>query len=388
MGKVAVRVDLLWIVAVVAGVFLMSGCGGVGLAPQGAKSALIPADWQGVVHGGQQPVSGATVQLYTVGTSGDGSAATALLAPAVTTDANGGFTLTGKYTCPSASALVYVVATGGNPGLGGTVNNAALALMAALGPCGNLTGSTYIVINELTTVAAVYSLAPYTGSATAVGSGASEQTGLASAFTLAAELVNTATGTSPGTSIPAGATVPVAQIDTIADIVASCVNSTGGTSGDGSACGTLFAMTTPAATPATSPATNTIVALLNLANHPSLNTAGLYGLVVSTPPFLPVQTLAPSDFAVQMNAPTFSVSPDSVSFGSRTTGFTSTVETVTLTNSGSAAVTLGTATISGVNGDDFGFASLPSGTCIESLAPGSSCTYQIDFMPSANGARD
>ena len=169
MGKVAVRIHPLLIVALMAGVFQVSGCGGAGVAPQGPKASLIPAGRQGVVHGGQQPVSGATVQLYAVGTSGDGSAATALLSPAITTDANGGFGISGLYTCPSASALVYLVATGGNPGLGGSANNAALALMAALGPCGNLTNSTFIVVNELTTVAAVYALAPYMASATAIG---------------------------------------------------------------------------------------------------------------------------------------------------------------------------------------------------------------------------
>jgi hypothetical protein len=139
-------------------------------------------------------VSGATVQLYAAGTTGDGSAATAMLSPSVTTDANGEFTLTGLYTCPSAGTLVYLVATGGNPGLNGTANNSALALMAALGPCGNLTSSTFIVVNELTTVAAVYSLAPFMTSATSVGWGANDQTALSSAFMLATQLVNTATG--------------------------------------------------------------------------------------------------------------------------------------------------------------------------------------------------
>jgi hypothetical protein len=35
----------------------------------------------------------------------------------VTSDANGEFTVTGDYQCPSASAQVYLMATGGNPGL-------------------------------------------------------------------------------------------------------------------------------------------------------------------------------------------------------------------------------------------------------------------------------
>ena len=365
------------------GALLVTGCGGAGVAPQGAKAGPIPAERQGVVRGGQQPVAGATVQLYTVGTSGDGSAATPLLSPAVMTDANGGFNITGLYTCPSASALVYLVATGGNPGLGGSVNNSALALMAALGPCGSLTGSTYIVVNELTTVAAVYSLAPYMASATAVGSGAGDQTGLASAFALAAELVNTNTGTSPGTNIPAGTTVPVAQIDTIADILATCINSTGGTSGDGSACGMLFAMTTPAITPPTAPATNTVTALLSLANYPTLNTASLYALASATSPFQPVQAVTPPNFGVQLNSPsTLYVSPSSLNFGTWVAGYTTPYQTVGIQNYSSTTISLN-ATISGPGAGSFGFS---GGTCGVTLAPQRYCSYQIDFSPTGAGA--
>src|SRR5580693_6047513 len=136
--------------------FLLFSCG----TQQSSPHLTIPANKQGLVHGGQQPVTGATIQLYAVGTTGDGSAATPLLSPAPVSDANGGFNISGTYTCPSSSSLVYIVASGGNPGLPPGTNNGALSLMAALGPCGNLSASTFIIINELTTVAAVYSLAP------------------------------------------------------------------------------------------------------------------------------------------------------------------------------------------------------------------------------------
>src|ERR1700761_8694908 len=96
---------------------------------------------QGRLHGGQQPVVGATIQLYTVGTTGDGSAATPLLTQTVMSDANGGFNLGGGiYSCTSAT-YVYLVATGGQPSPG--VTNSNLAMMAALGPCTSLTSSTF-----------------------------------------------------------------------------------------------------------------------------------------------------------------------------------------------------------------------------------------------------
>src|SRR5271156_4112443 len=113
---------------------LLFGCSTQRNAPQ----ITIPAGVRGLVHGGQQPVTGATIQLYAVGTASEGSASTPLLSPAPVTDANGGFNITGTYTCPSSSALVYIVATGGNPGLPAGANNAAISLMAALGTFGNL----------------------------------------------------------------------------------------------------------------------------------------------------------------------------------------------------------------------------------------------------------
>src|SRR5206468_8722791 len=121
----------------------------------------------GNVHGGQQPVAFSTVQLYTVGTTGDGSAAAPLLAQTVTSDAGGNFSITGLYSCTGAT-LVYLTATGGQPGPG--ITNPNLAMMTALGPCSSLTPSTFIQINEVTTVAAVSALAPFMTGYSAVGS--------------------------------------------------------------------------------------------------------------------------------------------------------------------------------------------------------------------------
>jgi hypothetical protein len=51
---------------------------------------------------------------------------------------------------------------------------------------------------------------------------------MADAFMLASYYVSTSTGTVPGLNVPAGTTVPVAQINTLADILASCVDTAGG----------------------------------------------------------------------------------------------------------------------------------------------------------------
>lgn len=191
----------------------LAGCALQQTAPPATISG---AALNGHVHGGNQPVSYSTLQLYAAATTGYASASLALIPsgsyylggapgcvasssqtcyPAVESDAHGGFTLTGDYTCPSASSQVYLVATGGNPGLSTGTNNSTLAMMAALGSCGNLTGTTPITINEVTTVAAVWALAPFMSGYANVGTSSTNTAGLAQAVTNAGVLVNIADGT-------------------------------------------------------------------------------------------------------------------------------------------------------------------------------------------------
>ncbi|WP_353072834.1 hypothetical protein [Tunturiibacter gelidiferens] len=93
---------------------LLAGCSQRSGVASGAAT-VASLRLHGTAYGGDQPVSGATIQLYAVGTTGDGSASTPLLTQAVTSDSSGEFTLTGDYQCPSASTQVYLTAAGGNP---------------------------------------------------------------------------------------------------------------------------------------------------------------------------------------------------------------------------------------------------------------------------------
>jgi trimeric autotransporter adhesin len=91
---------------------MLAGCsanfGDVALSgPQQTDGGAIAL--RGSIHGGQQPISGATIQLYAAGTSGYGSAAAPILTSTVATDANGGFSISGDYTCP-AGGLIYLTA--------------------------------------------------------------------------------------------------------------------------------------------------------------------------------------------------------------------------------------------------------------------------------------
>jgi len=337
----------------------------------------------GSIHGGQQPISGVSLQLYAVGASGDGSAATPLLTTPVLSDANGDFNITGLYTCPSASTPVYITGTGGSPAPG--ITNPQIALMASIGPCGSLTPSTFVNINEITTVAAVYALAPFMSSISAIGSGSSDAAALASAFTYAGYFANTSTGQTPGANLPPNYSVPVAQINTIADLLAACINSTGGVSGDTSVCGTFFALTLP---PGGATPTNTIAALLNLANNPTLNTAALYNLIPPVSPFQPTQPIVPPDLSLRLVANSaFVVSPSAVTFAPAVVNFTQPTQTVAVTNGTSAGVNITSTSITGVNASDFALIPQPGSGCAITVPANTTCTFQISFTPSAPGAR-
>ena len=239
---------------------------------------------------GSQLVSGATVQLYAAGTSGYGSAGTALLANSVTTNSSGGFTVPVGYTCASSSTQVYLVACGGVIVGNGSTNNSALAMMATLGSCGGITASTAVVVNEVTTVASVAALAAFYSSGGSVGASSTNSAGLANAFGTAAQLANMTTGASPGASLPAGLSVPSAKINTLASILSSCTGSNGGSS-----CSAL--MTAATVNGGTAP-TNTLDAVYNILRNPANNVSALDALLPATPAFSPVTKSAAPDWTL------------------------------------------------------------------------------------------
>ena len=269
----------------------MAGCAGMQTtmptAPVTAKLTL-----SGSVYGGQQPIKQALLAVYAASTTGYNTANTNLLTSAVTTDSNGGFSVSDDYTC-TAGQQIYIVATGGNPGAG---TNANIALMAALGDCSTV-ASQRVTINEVSTVASVYALAPFMSSATTVSTSPTNTSGLAHAFASVRKLANLSTGASSGTTLPAGATAPSATVNTLANVAAACVNSTG-VSGDGNGtCAQLFSLTTPVGGSAP---TDTLQALLNIAHHPTLNVPQLYDIVPANGPFQPVvsPTNVPNDWTL------------------------------------------------------------------------------------------
>jgi len=80
--------------------------------------------------------------------------------------------------------------------------------------------------------------------------------------------------------------------------------------------------------------------------------------------------------------PGLAASPTSLAFGIVTVGNTSAPQTVTLTNSGAAPLTISGITIVGTNAASFS----QTNTCIGSLTPGASCAVTVRFSPSAAGS--
>jgi hypothetical protein len=268
----------------------------------------------GAIHGGQQPIAGALIQLYAVGTTADGSASTPLIATTVTTSdgtgtpnfnanagnanntlPNGYFTITGDYNCPSAGTQVYLVATGGNPGLSSVTNNPQIALAAALGNCGDLSASTTIDVNELTTIASIAPVFSFMNSYSSLGAAPANAGQLVTNLSRVAEYTDTSTGTVPGPALPAGYYASSVEIRTLGDVLAACVNSAGGVAGDASACGQLFQL---AALPGNAAPTDTIQAVLSILKNPAANTTAIYDLAPPTAPFQPTLATAPQSWAL------------------------------------------------------------------------------------------
>ena len=285
----------------------------------------------GSVQVGNLPVSGATVQLFAAGNTGYGSAATPLVisngGSTVTTASDGSFSFPPGFVCPSLDTLVYLVALGGQPGGAAGPTNPELGLISALGPCSNLNGSAPLVVNEVTTVASVVALVPFTGANYAdIGSSGSNynngpnlsnatnyNNGLANAFATVNNLVDITTGQALPVTPAGNGTPPQSEINTLADAIDTCAATGGGVPGDGSPCDAFFEASNVnppnGAVPSIANAPTSILqAILELAQVPSTNrltnaASGLpiYSLAVNhsfTPPFTPTLTAAPDDWSI------------------------------------------------------------------------------------------
>jgi uncharacterized repeat protein (TIGR03803 family) len=269
----------------------------------------------GKVFGGQQPIAGALLQIYTAEEGTNGGSSTALLSATLTTsdgtsqmnananpgNANntlpaGSFTIpAGSYTCSPSATPVYFSASGGNPGDG---VNPQLQILAIVGSCASLGPGTDLNINEITTVAAVAALHAYMTAYNAIGATSANYSAMSTAFTTtASEYANIAGGSTPGPSLPSGYYASSSDLIALANSIAACINSIGGSYNDGSSCGKLFFYTKP--TSGSAP-TDTVAALIDLLNNPTANgnITNIFNLATPQSPFSGASTSAPPDWSL------------------------------------------------------------------------------------------
>lgn len=283
-------------------VLLLSGCGV-------DQTSMIGTNVQsggitGRAMGGQQPVTGAVIQVVAMGTSGYGSAGTVL--SQTTTDPYGNFTLP-SYTCPQSNTPVYLMGIGGNAGAG---DNPSALEIAALGPCASAKNS-YVIMNEVTTaVAAIvfshyFSTTPPTGSNSGGDSiGGPSSTGTTTTYSRGMVFGSNVTVPLLVTNFDGavtqggnGTTIEWQKINTIANILSACMNSSGSPNATETktTCGKLFHYTANGASPRPS---DVMQAAVQMALYPETQVANLYALIGGTPPFLPYQTIVPNDWTI------------------------------------------------------------------------------------------
>jgi hypothetical protein len=260
----------------------------------------------GKAFGGQQPVVGATISVVAMGTSGYGS--NGIVLASTQTNSSGDFTFApNAYTCPQTNTPVYLLGIGGNSGFG---NNGSSVEAAALGTCTNAKAS-FVVMNEVTTVATAFALSHFFSTAFGGFNGENDWFGGPSSGSLGSlayskGLVNGNNVTIPsivnnsaGTVQPNSGTITIEaqKINTIANILAACINSSGSLKG-GEPCQQLFKFTT---TPSGAVPSDTLQAAVSMALNPA-NTAAkmtdLYNLITAQAPFSPFLTGAPNDWTI------------------------------------------------------------------------------------------
>ncbi len=315
-----------------AGLLLLTGCGaGILAGPSPTPGFKIT----GNVHGGAWPIQGATIRLMETSSNGtwntttNSYSGTAMQLLQTTSDSSGYFTFPDTGWACDAGQYAYVTVTGGHTA---TLNNNNVVQVGVIGSCAaNLATTTEIdnvnvYISELSTIAAAYALGNFisidntnaasgqqivnitapannnSGTPGCTGTGLTGlnpltcvHAGLAHAFQNAYNLVDQVTfGTgqfptgAARTTLPknAQASVPQALINTMGNILQSCVDSGGGSvldittyiPGDtgSSRCGDLFYWATPPS--GTIAPTNTLQVALNMARYPTNNVDALFKL--------------------------------------------------------------------------------------------------------------
>ena len=266
-------------------VIFSAGCANMATTAPASNPLSTAATLSGRIHGGNQPVNGATVSLWYAGQNGNPGFAPTLAATA-TTDSTGSFSFaknavnsdtpppptTNSYTCPaSTNPLVYVIAKGGNTQNNGDNSqvNSAAAFVAVYGDCYAINSSNFVYMSEVTTAATMAAMQqffnPVTETFSADGTGqqkiiideipktiallADLSTGLAVSSTVlgpaTSTIANHNINVNPAVTVTA--TPETSKLNLIANITSACINAA---TSSAAPCTALFGAAMPA------PATN------------------------------------------------------------------------------------------------------------------------------------
>lgn len=318
-------------------VVLTAGCANMSMAPTGVNPLSSPAALSGKIQGGNQPVVGATVQLWYMGQN----PVAPQLAASTTSDSLGSFVFTrdatngnaadsgttSTYSCPTGTdPLVYVLSKGGNTQNNGNPaqTNSAANFIALYDDCSKIGPSSFVFLSEVTTVATMAAVTqffnPVAETLSADGTGqqkiiidnlrntvallANATTGLAVPSTVIPATVGGNSNVNPAVTVTA--TPEVGKVNLLANIISACVNSA---TSSGAACTSLFTAAAHPIPDSTSfnpgsfgNATDTLQALYYMFTNPgsssTANVATLFGLAGgSGAPYQP-SAAQPTDWTI------------------------------------------------------------------------------------------
>ncbi len=244
---------------------------------------------QGQVLGGGAPIANSTVTLWA-----EGAGAPKQLAQARTGN-DGRFEVR---VSASQDVILYLVATGGEPTANRGGDNPAIALMTVVGS----RPPASVVINEMTTVASVWTHAQFLEGTTIKG----HALGLRIAAGNLPNFVDVETGGWGGAiqdPLNSGQTPTMANFATLADLLSGCVNRV-----KADACSSLFAAATP---PGGEAPNNTLSAAESIALNPWYQPERLFALLrqfypvsasnhMLAVPYMPYLNWAPSAWTLPL----------------------------------------------------------------------------------------
>ncbi len=325
-----------------ASVLLLASCSS---SIDSVETGSLPhaATISGKVHGGNQPVAGATVTLYRAGQNGFAVGGVAIAHTTSASDGYGSFSFTQSASSPSnnsdntfscmvggvdTNAYIYVVARGGTTvNSGSAVANPDAVFISPMGPCDALTSATFVNMSEVVTVATIAAIHQFMNPTvspieTTIGAdGVFVSTAaLSNAFNGVSNMVDLSTGlanaafTKTGSSVNGSVGVVVtitpeqAKINQLANAISSCINYSGSGSPN---CTTIYNNATPPASASStsvpgatySTPTDLLTALYFLFTNPISSGTGarqsIYDLsTASGAPYQPTLSALPTDWSI------------------------------------------------------------------------------------------